>query len=403
MFLEFFFTLRANKVPVSTTEYLDLLKVIDQLTQEFQIITPERFYIIARSCLIKDLKYYDIFDLCYSQIFSGLIQQDGAFKEMLEKWLNEAKKKDLSNEQKQQAMLLPPEELLKQLEKRLQEQKERHDGGNYWIGTGGTSAFGHSGYNPQGIRIGGHGNSKSALIVAGERRYRSYRTDEVFSTRQTKMALKSLRSFAKKGRAEISIKKSIQETCQQAGEITLVEEKTRKNNLKVLLLMDVGGSMDIHARGVEELFSALHQVNHFKQFQSLYFHNVFYDHLYDKADLTFENSHEIEKIYQRFDSQTRVIILGDAYMAPYELFSINGEMRNYYDYFGRVRYQYNQGHSPIAIDRLREFYSNYPQTVWLNPQIEDLWGEPTIKAIREIFPMFTLTLDGLKQCVNHLT
>lgn len=402
MFLEFFYTLRANRIPVSIAEYLDLLKVLKSLTEKGESISPERFYYLSRHCLIKDLKHYDDFDLCYSQIFSKLISESSDFHQRLEEWLKQAYEQELSDQRKQDAMKLPPEELLQELEKRLKEQKERHDGGNYWIGTGGTSAFGHSGFNPQGIRIGGKGQSRSALVVAGERKFKEYRTDETLNLRQMKMALKKLRRLSRRGRPQISIKKSIEQTCREGGEIQIVEESSRKNTLKVVLLMDVGGSMDIHSQRVGQLFSALHQMNHFKEFKSYYFHNIFYDHVYTSGHMIDENAVAIDDLYKRFDSETRLIIVGDAYMAPYELFYLNGEMRKYYDTFGRVRHQYKKQVSPIAIDRVSELAAFFPHHIWLNPEGEDLWSEPTINAIREHFSMYRLTLEGLESGIKKL-
>ena len=401
IFLDFFYQLRHHNIKVSTGEYLDLLYVLQSLTRDQEVMTLKRFYYIARHCLVKKIDSYDDYDLCFARVFEGQLK-DGQFKDLLKEWLKNAKKFELDENRRKQAMRLPPEELISELEKRLKEQKERHDGGNHWIGTGGTSAFGHSGYNPQGIRVGGDSQAKQALVVAGERRFESYRADQTLDIRQIKVALKGLRKLSDRGAWELDVDQTIKKTCDNAGEISIVQKRARKNEMKLVLLMDVGGSMTAHSQRVEELFSALHQVNHFKEFESFYFHNIFYDHLYTSPVMTREFELTFDQFFRRFDPRTRVIIVGDAYMAPYELFHMNGEMRNYYDYFGRVRYSYPKENSPRAIERVEQLKSHYPYLVWLNPEDVALWQEPTIEAIKSQVKMCRLSLSGLLKAVEHL-
>lgn len=401
IFLDFFYHLRSRKIKVSTGEYLDLLKVLNHYQKQNEVITPTRFYYIARQCLVKKIEQFDDYDLSFAEVFHQHIEQ-GHFKSMLQDWLQNAKKFHLDEKRRQQAMKIPPQDLLKELEKRLKEQKKRHDGGNHWIGTGGTSAFGHSGYNPQGIRIAGESQNKQALVVAGERKFESYRSDKTLDIRQMKVALKGLRKLSAHGALEVDIDQSIEKTCQNGGEISIVEKRARKNEMKVVLLMDVGGSMTEHSQRAEELFSALHQMNHFKEFHSFYFHNIFYDHFYSKTYLHPDFELSIDQFFKRFDSRTRIIIVGDAYMAPYELFEMNGYIRNYYDYFGAHHYQYPMEKSLLAIDRVTQLSTIYPYCVWLNPKQVASWSAPTIAAIEKRVKMYHLGVSGLLKAVDFL-
>ncbi len=397
MFLDFFYTLRDYKVPVSTREYLDLISVLNSYSEGNESIDPERFYQVARSVLIKDTKYYDSYDLAYTNCFKDVVSA-GDFKDKLNEWLQNALEKELSEERKKQAMNLPSEELMKELQKRIDEQKERHDGGNKWIGTGGTSAFGHSGFNPSGIRVGGIGQSKSALAVAGRREFKSYRTDEILDVRQIKVALKKLRSLKETGQAKINIDKTIDKTCQNAGEIEIVETKSRKNNLKLVLLMDVGGSMTPHSKRVSQLFSAAHQTNHFKEFKYFYFHNIFYDDLYETSSMNPYEITSFSKLKNMFNPDTRFIIVGDAYMAPYELFQMTGSMREFYYSFVKD----NKKSTLTGMDRVELLKKMYEKSVWLNPEPKRLWSAPTISAVKKVIPMFELSVDGISQAIKRL-
>jgi uncharacterized protein with von Willebrand factor type A (vWA) domain len=398
MFLDFFYTLRANKVPVSIREYLDLLNVVESLSGKEEV-NIDKFYHLSRSVLVKDIKHYDAFDLTFSQCFKDLISDENAFKKQLDEWLKNALKKELSEERLKNALKIPPEDLIKELEKRLKEQKERHDGGNHWIGTGGTSPFGHGGFNPEGIRIGGSGGSRSALAVAGRRQYREYRTDETLNVRQIKVALKKLRILKKTGRPQLDIDKTIAKTCHQGGEIDLVYSQSRKNNLKVLLLMDVGGSMTPHSQRVEQLFSAAHQVNHFKEFKHYYFHNIFYDDLYLNADMEYNQIMSIDKLDKLYGPETRIIVVGDAYMAPYELFQMTGSLREFYYTFERKK---NQKTDYTGMQRVMRLKEKFPKTIWLNPEPDAIWTAPTINAIKDIIPMYHLSLDGIQKAIKEL-
>lgn len=397
MFLDFFYTLRAKDVPVSTREYLDLMNVLSEMTNKNELVDINRFYAVSKSVLVKDVKYYDSFDLAFSTCFKDLIS-DEAFKNKLEDWLKNAVKTDLSEQRKENALRIPPEDLIKELEKRLKEQKERHDTGNKWIGTGGTSPFGHGGFNPEGIRIGGQSGGKSAIAVAGERQFKEYRTDEILDVRQIKVALKKLRVLKETGQPKLNISKTIKRTCENAGEIEIVETKERKNKLKLVLMMDVGGSMTPHSRRVSRLFTAAHQINHFKEFKHFYFHNIFYDDLYESADMSFNDRFQFGKLKHNYNADTRFIIVGDAYMAPYELFQMTGNMREYYYNFVKN----NKKSNLTALERVKILKKQFPKTIWLNPEPNRLWHATTIAAIKDIIPMFELSVDGLQKGIKEL-
>jgi uncharacterized protein len=397
MFLDFFYLLRGEGVPCTTSEYLDLLKAMEGLQDSGEHFNAEKFYLLARSCLVKDIKYYDKYDVAFAKAFKDLIESDSKFNQLLSDWLKNAVAKKLSQQRKDNALKIPPANLLKELKKRLEEQKKRHDTGNKWIGTGGTSPFGNSGYNPGGLRIGGQAQNRSAMAVVGERIYQEYRTDETFNLRQIKMALKKLRSLRKQGRPQIEINKSIKKTCDNAGEIDLVFEKDRKNSMKLILLMDVGGSMTPFARNVSKLFSSAHQINHFKQFKYYYFHNVFYDQVY--ADASFTKPVSVDKLIRKFDSDTRVIIVGDAYMAPYELFQMTGSLREFYFTLDETK----QGSNKTGMERIEQWSKHFPKSIWLNPEPARTWQlAPTINAVKSNIKMFGLTVDGLSKAIKFL-
>lgn len=397
MFLDFFYTLRAKNVPVSTREYLDLMHVMNELSSSGEVVDINRFYSVSKSILVKDVKFYDSFDLAFSTCFKDLVSNE-EFKNKLNEWLKNAVDNELSDERKKNALAVPPENLIEEIEKRLKEQKGRHDTGNKWIGTGGTSPFGHSGYNPEGVRIGGEGSGKSALVVAGERKFKEYRTDEILDVRQIKVALKKLRVLKESGPAKLNINKTIKKTCENAGEIEIIESRERKNKLKLVLLMDVGGSMTPHSKRVSQLFTAAHQINHFKEFKHFYFHNIFYDDLYKSADMSFDERFKFGKLKHNFNADTRFIIVGDAYMAPYELFQLTGSMREYYYSFVK-----NNNKSELtAIERVQMLKKQFPKTIWLNPESHRVWGATTIAAINDIIPMFELSVDGLQAGIKEL-
>ncbi len=394
MFQNFFFRLKSKKIPVSTIELLDLIRVVQALSERDGYLSLGRFYLIARSCLIKDIKYYDDYDLVFADTFGESRLELGNIKAKLSEWLNESIENFLSEERKKNAMNLSIEDVLRELFNRLNEQKERHDKGNYWVGTGGTSAFGNKGYNQNGVRVGGEGGEGIAKQILGDRNYKDYRTDESLNVRQLKLALKKLKDLRKEGKKEFQLDPTIQKTCENAGDIELIFQASRKNKIKVMLLMDVGGSMTPHTQNVGRLFSAAHQLNHFKEFHYFYFHNIIYDRVY--LDASFYNSISLDKLYKKISPDTKVLFVGDAAMNPYELY---GSYGNYYTYESIIE---NISPKVTGLSSLKSIISFYNNSVWLNPDSPQFWTSTTCEAIWDEIPMYFLSVDGLQQAISKL-
>ena len=371
-----------RKIPVSTAELIDFLKAVSFFSERNGSLSVNEFYSIARNCLVKDVKFYDDFDLIFAEVFKGQVSADNEIKSLIDEWLKKAIEREIPEEQKQSATKLDYEEVLKNLQKRLEEQKERHDGGNKWVG----------------VRAGGDSSGKTAFDVIDERRFKDYRTDETLNVRQIKVALKKLRNLKKEGRLEFSIQRTIEKTCSNGGELELVHERSRKNDLKLLLLMDVGGSMSPHAERVSKFFSASHQLNHFKEFHYYYFHNIIYDSVFTDASMSKKIS--VSKLTKKFRPDTKVIYVGDASMHPYELFNKTGM----FDYYG---YGYLKNTKPdvklkTGLDRLRDLTEYFPDSVWLNPDDRRYWHHETIEAIWDLVPMYFLSIDGLQRAIRKL-
>lgn len=385
MLIPFLYTLRAHKIPVGTQEWVYLMEA---LSEDLADSSLERFYYLARSVLVKSEALYDAYDQAFVTCFKSL-EGELKIKEEILDWLNK-----LIAPGARPAMPdidpLTLKELRKRFFERLKEQIEEHHGGNYWIGTGGTSPFGHSGAHPSGIRIGGPGGGRSAVKIAEERRFENYRNDRILDTRQLKVALKRLRRLDHQGLPEeLQIDKTIDQTCRNAGEIELVFEAPKKNQAELLLLMDVGGSMDPYARMVESLFSAAHASTHFKAFHHYYFHNCVYSRLY--TDMNQREWIPTEDLFRKFRKSFHIIFVGDACMGPYELFSAGGII------------DYADPDQTRGIDWLVKIRQHYAQSVWLNPEPLRSWEyHPTIQAIRKIFRMYPLSVEGLTEAVNNL-
>lgn len=387
VFLDFFYLLRAQGVPVSVREWLTWLECMDK-----GLIAADlgRAYTIGRAVLIKHERHLDTYDLCFAHFF-GNAPAPAGLHDALNEWLAQPLDlPELDPETLAQLEELDLDRLREMFEERLKEQTERHDGGNRWIGTGGTSPFGHSGRHPSGIRVGGTGRGRSAVQIAAARRFKAYRADRVLDTRQLGAALRRLRRLGRGERAdELDLDETIKQTARHAGELEVVLKAPRENTLKLILLMDVGGSMDEHARLVEQLFSAAHQASHFKRFAPLYFHNCVYESVYEDAALRERVS--LDELTRRFDRETRLLVIGDACMSPYELFSVGGAI----DYW-------HQNQRP-GIDWLTTLREHYPSHAWLNPLPARFWGHPTIEAIDDLFSMGELTLEGLSDAVERLS
>jgi uncharacterized protein with von Willebrand factor type A (vWA) domain len=395
MFTGFFFKLREKGVPVTITEWLSF---IEALYRGFFNSNLNHLYYIGRAFLVKSEAYYDMFDLAFQEYFGGIKTEDTELEKVLE-WLEDPRNKlppltpeeieELRRRVKEFQRNVNMEELLKQFRERLAEQKERHEGGNKWIGTGGRSPFGAFGYHPGGIRVGGESWMQSAVKVAGERRYRNYRNDRILDVRQIKLALKRLRELKREGAQELDLEGTVEKTAKEGGELELVYTRSRENSVRLILIMDTGGSMLPYTELCERLFSAASQMEHFKEFRHYYFHNCIYQDIFE--DIANYKRVPTEKLFINFHSGYKVIIVGDARMAYSELFEVNGCI----DYF------YTNDRPGIEwLSRIRQ---HFPYSVWLNPTPKSFWNHVTVDAIRKIFPMFELTLDGLKEAVSALT
>ena len=386
MFLNLFYTLRHAGVPVSVTEWMTLMQAMEQGHAQASLTN---FYYMARAVLVKSETFYDQFDQAFAHVFKDAEMPTNIRDEILDWLANPLNKLELPPEEIERMKKLSLEELRELFEKRMREQDEAHHGGNRWIGTGGTSPFGHSGVNPSGIRIGGPGGGGMAVKIAAARKFRNYRSDLTLDVRQMKVALKRLRQLEKEGPEDVlDLDETIDKTCREAGEIELVFTKDRKNTVKVLLLMDSGGSMNPYARLVSQLFSAAHQMSHFRDFKHYYFHNCVYQEIY--KDIRNFDGESTASMLKNFGPEYKVIIVGDACMAPSELFSIGGII----DYYSHNR-------TP-GMEWLRRIVDHFRYAVWLNPLPERAWFHTTIQPIAKLMPMFPLTLDGLERAVKRL-
>nr|MDO8088300.1 hypothetical protein [Candidatus Sigynarchaeum springense] len=386
MFEDYFYLLRDTGVPVSITEWMTLQEALDRGLEGQSLLD---FYYVARSVLVKDVKYYDQFDQAFAFYFKDKELPEKVRKEILN-WLNDPRVK------RDYAMRFPEffkdvdlQKLRELFEERMREQKERHDGGNRWIGTGGDSPFGNAGNNPAGIRVGGSGGGRMALQVAMDRKFQNYRHDLILDTRQIKVALKKLRQLKRLGdEEELDMDETIDKTCKNGGDIDIVLRPPRKNIVKVVLFMDAGGSMEPFANLVNTLFSAAHASNHFKDFKYYYFHNCIYEYVY--TDIELEKRIPTGLVLRELDKDYRAILVGDAAMAPYELTSGYGGI-----------YYYNQAETP-GIEWLKRFERHFRKIVWLNPLDRQYWNGWTTVEIAHLFKMFPLTLEGLDEAIKAL-
>ncbi len=390
MFINFFYHLRARGLPLSTTEFLALL---DALAQGLSRQSLEHFYVVARSILVKRPEHYDIYDQAFAEFFKDA-EFDPALlaglHDELMKWLQNPKAPpQLSPEELAKLKEMGLDELREAFEKRLKEQDERHDGGSHWIGTGGTSPFGHGGKNPAGVRVGGSGGNRSAVQIASERRFKNLRKDLTLDVRDIGMALRRLRQLTREGSQEaLDLQATIDQTARNAGYIELVFRPPRENNVKLLLLCDVGGSMTPYTRLTSRLFSAAHQASHFKSFQSYYFHNCPYETLF--TDMEQSEGKPTEEVFRNLDKTWRCIVVGDAAMAPTELTAEGGSV----DYW-----HYNDKPGLYYLRKLEEIV---PRTVWINPDKPAWWGSWSTKTIQKIFEMYPFTMQGLEDAVDEL-
>jgi uncharacterized protein with von Willebrand factor type A (vWA) domain len=387
VFLDLLFALRARKVPVSTHEWMALARGLEL---GLHGSTLDGCYDLARTVLIKDVAHYDAFDDAWLATFKGVEGQALAIARHLVDWLADPQHRArLSAEDLAAMQRLSLDELEALYAQRLAEQKERHDGGNRWIGTGGTSPLGSGGQHPSGLRI-GEGGGRSAMAVAGERRFREYRKDVVLDVRQIDVALRLLRDLGRDGAlAELDLDATIDRTAKNAGDLEVVMAPPRRNRMKVVLLMDVGGSMDPHANLVERLFTAASRNGRFSRFRHYYFHNCVYDAVYQDAQ--FYQPVPVAELLADSDRSERLVIVGDAAMHPGELMEAGGAMT--WSFRNRTP----------GLEWMRRLREHFRSAAWLNPDPEPYWRNYTVQVLRGLYPMFPLTLEGLSGAVRHLT
>ena len=389
MFLELFYGLRDEGVPVAIQEWMMLMRAL-ALGQHGSSL--DGFYHVSRACLVKSETYFDAFDRVFARIYHGVEGELSVTDELLE-WLRDPKNfEELTEEQRAMLEELSRDELLRRYLETLERQTERHDGGGRWIGTGGRSPFGHGGEHPTGIRVGGEGRHRSAMKVAEERRFRDYRTDETLDLRGTKVALKRLRQLTRQGRPDqLDLDETVDETCRNAGEIELVFRPERRNNVRLLLLMDVGGSMDPYYRPVSRLLTALYETRGLRDFRAYYFHNCIYENLYSEASLLRRSAVPTGDLFRQLDERWKVVLVGDAAMHPHELVSA----------FGNIDPR-RETETP-GIVWLQRIADHFHRCIWLNPDPEKAWPHTrTTQVVASVFPMFHLSVDGLERAVAAL-
>lgn len=390
MLLGFFQTLRKIELPVSIKELLVLLEALEKRVVFGSL---EDFYLLARTCLIKDEKYYDRFDRAFTAYFKHFDGLDDILDALIpEEWLRADILKNLSEEERKALEGLGDlEKLIDEFKKRLEEQKKRHAGGNKWIGTGGTSPFGHSGYHPEGIRVGGESRNKKAVKVWEKRNFRNLDDSVELGTRNIKVALRRLRQFARTGAAEeLDLDDTIRATANNAGYLDLKMVPERHNAVKVLLFLDVGGSMDPYVKMCEELFSAAR--TEFKHLEYFYFHNFIYEGVWQDNQRRFTERMPLMDVLHTYGSDYKVIFVGDASMAPYEITHEYGSVEHLNDEPGAV-----------WMKRLTDTYS---KVAWLNPVQERYWPYThSISLVQQLVEgrMFPLTLEGMDQAVRQLS
>lgn len=390
MLIRFFLALHEGKVPVSIREFLDLLSV---MRQNLVYADMDQFYYLARTVLVKDEKHFDKFDVAFKKYFDGLEQLDDVFRQMIpEDWLRKEIEKILSKEELDKlAALGDLQKILEEFQKRLEEQKKRHQGGNKWIGTGGTSPFGAHGANPAGIRMAGPGRNKRAVKVWEKREFKNLDDSVEIGIRNIKLALRRLRRFTRQGMPDqLDLDDTIRSTARNAGflDIKLVPE--RRNGVKVLIFFDVGGSMDPYVKVCEELFSAAR--SEFKHMEYFYFHNFIYEGVWKDNMRRWSERTNTWDILRTYGPDYRVIFVGDAAMSPYEISSVGGSVEHFNEEAGEVW--------------MRRFVDTYEKLIWLNPEAENGWDYTTsVQWTKKLVDghMYPLTLKGLEDGMHYLS
>ncbi len=395
MFTDFLYVCREKGLKISMTEWITFMEALDKGLAHSSI---DGLYYLGRMILVKTESDYDKFDIAFKEYFQNVHIGEMELPEIIMNFLDKEEmdtsnlNKDIYSFDTSREM----EETKRMFRERVTEQKEEHNGGNYWIGTSGGSAFGHSGRNPGGLRVSGKTGMQSAFQVIGERKYQDFRHDKTLDIRQFQMAFRRLRQFSTKlevPRTELDLDKTIDSTCNNGGYLKLEFDKPRKNSVKLLLLFDCGGTMMPFSEMCNDLFQAVHKANHFKDVKTYYFHNCVYSKLYKDAECEYGNWIDLDYLFRHTDKDYKVIIVGDAQMAPEELFDLNGNYRGPND--GKSGYEWNK--------LLR---SKFKKAIWLNPRYHGSltalsWMESE-GELAKIYDMYPLTLDGLKAGITKL-
>jgi len=390
MLIDFFLHLRQAKLPVSIKEYLTLIEAVRQ-----QVIGPsvDEFYYLSRATLVKDERNFDKFDRAFAAYFKGVDNLPGIDLELPLEWLKRQFQREFTAEEKAQIEAMGGlDKLLERLKQLLDEQKERHEGGRKWIGTNGTSPFGNGGFNPEGIRVGGpSAGNRTAVKVWEQRAYRDYDDQVELGTRTIKIALRRLRKFAREGAAdELDLDDTIASTARNAGWLDIKMVPERHNTIKVLMLLDVGGTMDDHIKRTEELFSAARA--EFKHLEFYYFHNCVYDFVWKNNRRRHSERLMTWDLLRKYNPDYRLIFVGDATMSPYEILQPGGS----------VEYN-NEEPGAVWLQRLAE---RFPKFAWLNPEPEGVWEyRQSISVIRQVLSnrMYPVTLAGLEKAMRDLS
>ncbi len=396
MFGKFFDALKAKGLNVTLSEWLTLQDALDKGLCGSSLT---EFYYVARMILVKSETEYDKFDLAFEEQFKGIHSDDEITSQML-RWLDKSDMMELAHEEardhlnRMEEVQIDKEDVEEKFKQRLKDQDSEHNGGSFWIGTMGKTSFGNTGGNVGGVRVGGATGYQSAFSVVGARKYRDFRDDKIIDNRQFMQALRRLRQFSTKldiPKTELDINGTIDKTCNNGGCLQIVMEKPRKNSVKLLLLMDSGGTMIPYTTLLNELFQSVHKSNHYKDVKTYYFHNCIYSKLYKTPECENGDWIDTEWMFRKLDSDYKVIIVGDAAMAPEELYSTTGNYRG-------------PNGGLAGMDWLLLMKKHYKKIVWMNPKMAPgnaPWREAET-AIKNIFPMYKLTVDGLNQAMVKL-
>jgi uncharacterized protein with von Willebrand factor type A (vWA) domain len=394
VFIDFFYLLRHNGLNVSFNEWMVLMEALGKGLAQNSLLG---FYYLCRAVLIKTEADFDKFDQVFLEYFESVQNFDEIPQEFFD-WLKEPKEmKPFDKEEVDARTTFDLEKLRQMLEERLEQQHGRHDGGQFWVGTGGTSVLGHSGYASTGILVGAEGGNKHALQVAGEREFRDFREDNTLDLRSFQMAFRHLRQYTEQQDApkdQLDLDGTISETCKNAGFLKLQFERPRANGVKVLLLFDSGGSMRPYSRICSQLFQAVDQANHFKDLKIYYFHNCVYEELYHVPSCVYDQAIQTQWVLNNLDREYKVIFVGDASMSPSELYNTGGSI------------SYGQYNEETGLSWLLRLKNRFDKLVWFNPIPREAWeydyGADTIEAIGRIFPMYHLSAEEMSRGLKYL-